>query len=40
MKIIFKDKINGYFVDIGAHNGIEFSNSKFFEEYRMGWNMY
>ena len=32
----FKDKTNGYFVDIGAHNGIEFSNSKFFEE--IGWN--
>lgn len=28
-------KYNGYFVDIGAHDGISFSNSKFFEE--LGW---
>jgi len=28
----FKNKINGYFVDIGAHDGVTFSNSKFFEE--------
>jgi FkbM family methyltransferase len=32
----FKDKVDGYFVDIGAHDGITFSNSKFFEE--IGWN--
>ena len=32
----FKNKTNGYFVDIGAHDGITFSNSKFFEE--LGWN--
>ena len=32
----FQGKINGYFVDIGAHNGIEFSNSKFFED--IGWD--
>ena len=31
----FKDKVDGYFVDIGAHDGITFSNSKFFEE--LGW---
>ena len=31
----FKNKTNGYFVDIGAHNGIELSNSKFFED--IGW---
>jgi FkbM family methyltransferase len=31
----FQNKTNGYFVDIGAHNGITFSNSKFFEE--LGW---
>jgi len=31
----FKDKIDGYFVDIGAHDGVTFSNSKFFEE--IGW---
>jgi FkbM family methyltransferase len=32
----FQNKINGYFVDIGAHDGITFSNSKFFEE--LGWD--
>tara|TARA_R110000822_G_scaffold4388_4_gene18862 strand:+ start:10807 stop:11427 length:621 start_codon:yes stop_codon:yes gene_type:complete len=32
----FKNKTNGYFVDIGAHNGVEFSNSKFFED--IGWD--
>ncbi|MCX6990466.1 MAG: FkbM family methyltransferase [Chlamydiae bacterium] len=31
----FKNKKNGVFVDIGAHNGISFSNTKFFEE--LGW---
>ena len=31
----FKDKIDGYFVDIGAHDGVTFSNSRFFEE--IGW---
>jgi FkbM family methyltransferase len=31
----FQGKINGYFVDIGAHDGVTFSNSKFFEE--LGW---
>jgi FkbM family methyltransferase len=31
----FQDKTNGYFVDIGAHDGVTFSNSKFFEE--LGW---
>lgn len=31
----FLDKTNGYFVDIGAHDGETFSNSKFFEE--LGW---
>ena len=31
----FKEKNNGYFVDIGAADGIKFSNSKFFEE--LGW---
>jgi len=28
-------KYDGYFVDIGAHDGVSFSNSKFFEE--LGW---
>jgi len=33
---IFKNKPNGFFVDIGAHDGITFSNSKFYEE--LGWD--
>jgi FkbM family methyltransferase len=32
----FINKTKGYFVDIGAHDGITFSNSKFFEE--LGWD--
>jgi FkbM family methyltransferase len=32
----FKNKNKGYFVDIGAHDGVTFSNSKFFEE--LGWD--
>jgi len=32
----FQGKTDGYFVDIGAHDGVTFSNSKFFEE--LGWN--
>ena len=31
----FKNKVDGIFIDIGAHNGIAYSNSKFFEE--LGW---
>lgn len=31
----FKGKTDGVFVDIGAHNGIAYSNTKFFEE--IGW---
>ena len=31
----FQGKTDGYFVDIGAHDGTTFSNSKFFEE--IGW---
>ena len=30
----FKGKNNGFFVDIGAHDGIECSNSAFFEYHR------
>lgn len=30
-EIVFKNKKNGVFVDIGAHNGVTFSNSYFFE---------
>ncbi len=32
----FKDKIGGVFIDIGAHDGIKFSNTLFFEKY-LGW---
>ncbi len=31
---IFKKKEGGFFVDIGAHNGITFSNTYFFEKHR------
>lgn len=31
----FKNKTEGIFIDIGAHNGISYSNTKFFEE--LGW---
>ena len=30
-KVVFNKKRNGFFVDIGAHDGISFSNSNFFE---------
>jgi FkbM family methyltransferase len=33
---LFKNKNNGVFVDIGAHDGISFSNTKMFED--MGWD--
>ncbi len=32
---LFKNKKNGIFIEIGAHNGIAYSNTKFFEE--LGW---
>ncbi|MBS0652883.1 MAG: FkbM family methyltransferase [Verrucomicrobia bacterium] len=32
----FKDKKNGVFVDIGAHDGISINNTYFFEKF-MGW---
>lgn len=32
----FKDKHNGVFIDIGAHDGITFSNTYFFEK-ELGW---
>jgi FkbM family methyltransferase len=32
----FKDKRNGTFVDIGAHDGVSISNSYFFEKY-LNW---
>ena len=31
-EFFFKNKKNGFFVDIGAHDGKTFSNSLFFEE--------
>ena len=34
---LFSKKQNGFFLDIGAHDGISFSNSYFFEKYR-NWN--
>lgn len=33
---IFKNKKNGFFVDVGAHDGVSLSNSLFYEN--MGWN--
>ena len=33
----FKDKKEGVYVDIGAHNGVKFSNTCFFEK-ELGWN--
>lgn len=33
----FKDKKNGFFLDIGAHDGIDKSNSYFFEKY-LDWS--
>jgi FkbM family methyltransferase len=35
-EFIFKGKKTGFFVEIGANNGITFSNSYFFE--KLGWN--
>jgi FkbM family methyltransferase len=32
----FKGKTNGYFVDVGAHDGISLSNTKFLED--LGWD--
>lgn len=34
---LFKNKQNGFFVDIGAHDGIKWSNSYFFEKQK-GWS--
>ncbi|MFN8256705.1 MAG: FkbM family methyltransferase [Bacteroidales bacterium] len=33
-KKIFRNKRNGYFIEIGAYDGITYSNSYFFEKYR------
>ena len=35
--VVFRKKTNGFFVDIGAHDGISLSNSYFFEKNR-DWN--
>jgi FkbM family methyltransferase len=35
--VIFKNKPNGFFLDIGAHDGVTFSNSYFFEN-ALQWN--
>lgn len=34
---IFKNKEKGFFVEIGAHDGISFSNTYYFEKY-LGWH--
>jgi len=36
-EVLFKGKRNGFFLDIGAHDGVTLSNSCFFEK-EMGWN--
>lgn len=36
-ELIFKNKKNGFFVDVGAHDGKDISNSLFFEEY-LNWD--
>ncbi|MFE5320267.1 FkbM family methyltransferase [Paenibacillus sp. NPDC056579] len=36
-ELVFEGKCGGYFVDIGAYDGVTFSNSYFFEK-QMGWN--
>lgn len=33
---VFKDKKNGFFVDVGAHDGVSFSNTYFFEK-NLNW---
>ena len=34
---IFKNKKNGYFIDIGAYDGVCFSNTLLYEE-KFDWN--
>lgn len=38
-EVLFKGKQNGFFLDIGAHDGITLSNSCFFEK-EMGWTAF
>jgi FkbM family methyltransferase len=33
-EVIFGNKINGFFIDIGAHDGVTINNTYFFEEYK------
>ncbi len=33
-RFVFRGKIDGYFVDVGAYDGVKYSNSLFFEKYR------
>ena len=33
----YKEKTNGVYLDIGAHNGLDYSNTYFLEKYR-GWS--
>ncbi|SHM61135.1 FkbM family methyltransferase [Flavobacterium saccharophilum] len=33
-KVLFNKKKNGFFIDVGAHDGVTISNSIFFEKYR------
>ena len=35
--LFFKNKLDGFFLDIGAHDGISFSNTYFFEQH-LNWN--
>ncbi len=36
-EVVFYNKKNGFFIDIGAHDGISYSNSLFFEKFN-NWN--
>lgn len=36
-EVVFKKKENGFFLDIGAHDGVSLNNTYFFEKYR-NWN--
>lgn len=36
-QVFFRNRKKGFFIDIGAHNGVTFSNSCFFEK-QLGWD--